>query len=234
VTATQPPPHPNDESDLQPVIARARGGDVDAFNVLVERFQRAAFVVALRMLGDRDLAEDVTQDAVLAAFRHIGQFRGGTFRVWLLRIVTNQCLDYWRAQQRRPSVSLDVILAPSTEDSGGDAARNDAALVDHAWDPAALAERHELQAFIERALLALPEEQRLAVVLCDVEGLSYDEIADVTQTNVGTVKSRLARGRARLRDLLSRHPELLPRSYRHDSRADQPPSTPGNASRAPR
>jgi len=142
--------------------------------------------------------------------------------VWLLRIVTNQCLDYWRAQQRRPSVSLDVLLAPATEETGGEAARNDAALIDPAWDPTMLAERHELQAFIERALLALPEDQRLAVVLCDVEGLSYDEIAEVTRTNVGTVKSRLARGRARLRDLLLRHPELLPRAYRHDSRGDQP------------
>ncbi len=222
MTPTQPPASPNDESALQAVIARARSGDVEAFNVLVERFQRAAFVVALRMLGDRDLAEDVTQDAVLSAFRHIKQFRGGSFRVWLLRIVTNQCLDYWRAQQRRPSVSLDVLLAPATEETGGEAARNDAALIDPAWDPTMLAERHELQAFIERALLALPEDQRLAVVLCDVEGLSYDEIAEVTRTNVGTVKSRLARGRARLRDLLLRHPELLPRAYRHDSRGDQP------------
>jgi RNA polymerase sigma-70 factor (ECF subfamily) len=222
VTPTQPPAPPNDESELQTVIVQARAGDVDAFNVLVERFQRAAFIVALRMLGDRDLAQDVTQDAVLSAFRHIKQFRGGSFRVWLLRIVTNQCLDYWRAQQRRPSVSLDVILTPGMEDSGADAARNDAALIDPAWDPTVLAERHELQAFIERALLALPEDQRLAVILCDVEGLSYDEIADVTRTNVGTVKSRLARGRARLRDLLLRHPELLPRVYRPDLRGDQP------------
>lgn len=225
MAASDPPDRSGDERELAPTIARARGGDVAAFNVLVERYQHAAFVVALRMLGDRELAADVTQEAILAAFRNIGRFRGGTFRVWLLRIVTNQCLDFWRAQHRRPSVSLDLILAPSAEESTAEGARGDDALVDHTWDPVELAERHELQETIQRALLALPEDQRLVVVLCDVEGLSYEEIAQVTQTNIGTVKSRLARGRARLRDLLTRQPELLPRRYRLDSRADPPSAT---------
>jgi RNA polymerase sigma-70 factor (ECF subfamily) len=234
VASSDPPERSGDESELELIIARARAGDVDAFNVLVERFQHAAFVVAVRMLGDRDLAADVTQDAVLAALRNIRRFRGGAFRVWLLRIVTNLCLDHWRAQQRRPSVSLDLILASGAEESGSQAARGDDALVDHTGDPVDLAERRELHAAIQRALLALPEEQRLVVVLCDVEGLSYEEIAQVTQTNIGTVKSRLARGRARLRDLLARQPELLPRRYRQDSRADPPPSAPDRPPRPTR
>lgn len=223
-----------DESDLPPIVARARVGDVEAFNQLVERFQRSAYVVALRMVGDPDVAADLTQDAVLAAFKAIGRFRGGSFRVWLLRIVTNHCLDYWRAQKRRPSVSLDLLMTPDAEEGQGEAARNDAALIDHAWDPATLAERRELQAVIQHALLALPDDQRIAVVLSDVEGLSYEEIAEVTQAQVGTVKSRLARARARLRDHLNRHPELLPRSYRHETKADQPPPPSGNAPRPPR
>jgi RNA polymerase sigma-70 factor (ECF subfamily) len=227
VTASTPTDRTNDESDLRDTIARAQRGDIDAFNVLVERFQRAAFVVALRMLGERELAADVTQDAVLAAYRNIGRFRGGSFRVWLLRIVTNLCLDHWRAQQRRPTVSLDAILAPSDESGGESAPHAVASLVAREGDPAALAEQRELQAAIQTALLAVPEEQRLAVVLCDVEGLSYEEIAQVTQTNIGTVKSRLARGRARLRDVLLRQPELLPRAYRHHSRGE-PPTAPGS------
>jgi RNA polymerase sigma-70 factor (ECF subfamily) len=227
VTAPAPPNRPQDESDLRDAIARAQRGDIDAFNVLVERFQRVAFVVALRMLGEREVAADVTQDAIVAAYRNIGRFRGGSFRVWLLRIVTNLCLDHWRAQQRRPTVSLDVLLAPGEEHSGDHAAHGMPTLVAREGDPAALAEQHELQAAIQAALLAVPEEQRLAVVLCDVEGLSYDEIAQVTQTNIGTVKSRLARGRARLRDALLRQPELLPRTYRHDPKGD-PPAAPGS------
>ena len=218
-----------DESDLPPIVARACAGDVAAFNLLVERFQRSAYIVALRIVGDPDVAADITQDAVLAAFKAIRRFRGGSFRVWLLRIVTNQCLDYWRAQKRRPSVSLDALLMPDSEEPGAEAARGDTALIDHAWDPATLAEQRELQAVIQHALLSLPDDQRITVVLSDVEGLSYDEIAEITQTQVGTVKSRLARARARLRDVLSRHPELLPRAYRHHSRADPPPAGSGNA-----
>lgn len=227
MTAPAPNDHPNDESDLRDTIARAQRGDIEAFNVLVERFQRAAFVVALRMLGEREVAADVTQDAVLAAYRNIGRFRGGSFRVWLLRIVTNLCLDHWRAQQRRPTVSLDAILAPGDEHGSDSATHSIPALVAREGDPAALAEQRELQKVIQAALLTIPEDQRVTLVLCDVEGLSYDEIAQVTQTNIGTVKSRLARGRARLRDALLRHPELLPRAYRHD-RKGEPPAAPGS------
>jgi RNA polymerase sigma-70 factor (ECF subfamily) len=224
----------HDESDLQPVIARARMGDVAAFNTLVERFQRAAYTVALRMVSNPEVAADITQDAVLAAFKGMVRFRGGSFRVWLLRIVTNQCLDYWRAQKRRPSVSLDMLVAPESDEPGADSARGDAALVDHAWDPATLAEQRELHELLQRALLTLPDDQRVTVILSDVEGLSYEDIAAVTQTQVGTVKSRLARARARLRDYLRHHAELLPRAYRHQFRADQPPPTPGSTPRSTR
>lgn len=218
----QPPPSgfdasaarpPADESDLQPVILRARAGDVAAFNLLVERFQRQAFGVALRMLGEREQAADATQDAIVSAFKGMGRFRGGSFRVWLLRIVTNQCLDVLRAQARRRNVSLDAMLDPA----GDEGSHSPNIFADAAWDPAQLAEQHELQELLQRGLLTLPEDQRLTVVLSDIEGLSYEEIAEVMQTNTGTVKSRLARGRARLRDFLVRHQELLPRTYRHHS-----------------
>jgi RNA polymerase sigma-70 factor, ECF subfamily len=217
-----------DESEIAPIIARAQAGDVAAFNQLVDLFQRAAFAVALRMVGNRDTAADLTQDAFVAAFRGIGRFRGGAFRVWLLRIVTNQCLDYWRAQGRRPTVSLDAMVAPT--EVGSEAFPHDALLADDAWDPALFVERRELQAVIGRGLLMLPTDQRITVVLSDVEGLSYDEIAGITGTNLGTVKSRLARGRARLRDYLRGQPELLPHIYRHDQGDDRatPPRKSGS------
>jgi RNA polymerase sigma-70 factor, ECF subfamily len=217
------PPQPEREDDLRDVIARAQRGDVAAFNILVERFQRVAFGVALRIVGDQDLAADVTQEAILAAYKALGRFRGGSFRVWLLRIVTNQCLDALRARKRRPTISLDQLVAPADEERAG--GMHEAALIDDAWDPVAMAEQSELRAYVQHALLTLPEDQRIAVVLSDVEGLSYEEIAAITQTQLGTVKSRIARGRARLRDTLSQRPELLPRSYRHTSRADPPTDT---------
>ena len=216
------PPSGHDDSDVAPIVARAQRGEVEAFNLLVERFQRVAFAVALRMVGNREVAADLTQEAIIAAYRALSRFRGGSFRVWLLRIVTNQCLDYWRSQQRRPTLSLDALVTPG-EDANADAAPHDALLTASAWDPAQFAERRELQEAIQRGLLMLPTDQRMTVVLSDVEGLSYDEIAAVTQANIGTVKSRLARGRARLRDYLRLQPELLPRPYRLDPQEGRPP-----------
>ena len=213
------PPH---DPDMDDVIAQARAGDVAAFNILVERYQRAAYSVALRLIGEPEAAADVTQDAIIAAFKAMRQFRGGAFHVWLLRIVTNHCFDYWRARKRRPTVSLDALTDPAPD---GSAPGNDFWLTTDAWDPVALAEQHELQALLQRGLLTLQDDQRVALVLSDVEGLSYDEIAEVTQANLGTVKSRIARGRARLRDFLTQHRELLPRDYRPTPRPDPPPTS---------
>ena len=215
----QPPPA-DDQLDL--LIARARGGNVEAFNTLIGYYQGAAFGVAFRILGERELAADATQEAIFAAFRAIGRFRGSSFRVWLLRIVTNQCLDELRSRKRRPVVSLDALLSPGADEVGEAAAQP----ADETWDPAGRAEQRELTALLNRLLLDLPEDQRIAVVLCDVEGLSYDEIAEVTQTNLGTVKSRIARARARLRDLLEHHRELLPRTYRRAPMGEPPQDAP--------
>lgn len=220
--SSQPPENATPrEDDLGLIIQRACAGDVTAFNVLVERFQAAAFTVALRILGDRDVASDATQDAIIAAYKAIGRFRGGSFRVWLLRIVHNVCLDYLRVRARRPSVSLDAIIDATPDDTSADQ-RTLAALGDDSANPAIIAERRELHAMIQRLLLELPPDQRIAVVLSDIEGMPYEEIAEITQANLGTVKSRIARGRARLRDALTRHRELLPRIYRHSSQQASP------------
>src|SRR5579859_6357591 len=180
--------------DEPALIASSQHGDVHAFNCLVERYQQTAYTLALRMLGDPDTAADITQDAFLSAYRAIGRFRGISFRAWLLRIVSNACYDYWRARGRHPIASLEAITErdPDDDTAGGPMP---AALVEEERDPERVALRAELVEAIQAALLSLPAEQRLAVVLSDVQGFAYEEIAQITQTSLGTVKSRISRAR---------------------------------------
>ena len=195
------------------LITRSQKGDVNAFNQLVLYYQQTAYNVVLRMLGDSDAAADVTQDTFIAAFRAIQSFRGGSsFRAWLLRIASNQACDYWRRTNRHPQDSLDSVM---DEDEPHDSSMLNALIeTEQAANPEEFLLNQELQELIQKGLQELPLDQRIAVILCDVQGLSYDEIAASTQTSLGTVRSRIARGRARLRGYLYNHRELLPRSYR--------------------
>jgi RNA polymerase sigma-70 factor (ECF subfamily) len=190
-------------------LVRARRGDLGAFNELVLAHQAIVFNVCLRMLADRMAAEDAAQETFVSAWRNIASLGGEQFRPWLLRIASNACHDELRRRGRRPSASLETSL------EGG---MPDPADPEPLPEPALLGA--ELRGEIERALLQLPEEQRLAVVLCDVQGLEYEEIAGVMRSNIGTVKSRLSRGRARLRQLLLARPELLPGRFR--PRSEEP------------
>ncbi len=195
------------------LITRSQKGDVNAFNQLVLYYQQTTYNVVLRMLGDRDAAADVTQETFIAAFRAIQSFRGGSsFRAWLLRIASNQACDYWRRTNRHPQDSLDSMM---DEDEPHDSSMLNALVVtEQAANPEEFLLNQELQELIQKGLQELPLDQRIAVILCDVQGLSYEEIAASTQTSLGTVRSRIARGRARLRGYLYNHRELLPRSYR--------------------
>ncbi len=190
------------------LVQAARSGELAAFNQLVLSYQGLAYNVAYRVMGDPDAAADATQDAFIKAYKALDSFRGESFRAWLMRIVTNTCYDQLRAKQRRPASSLDDMLAES----------------DHTWRlaepgerPDERAEREELSRLLQWAIRQLPEDQRAVVVLSDIEGLSYDEIAVATGTQLGTVKSRLSRARAKLRDLLQQQQELLPQRYRLSS-----------------
>ena len=175
------------------LVAEAQRGSLDAFNRLVRAYERQVYNVALRVVGDVDTAEDVTQDTFLLAYRSLHQFRGGIFRAWLLRITTNRSYDELRRRQRRPAGSFDELgFEPRVEWSTLAAGE----------DPDARAERLELSRALELALARLPDDQRAVVVLSDVQGYSYDEIAAITGASLGTIKSRLSRGRARLRDAL--------------------------------
>ena len=191
------------------LVVAAQRGDVESFNALVRQYEGRVYNLCYRMLGDAESAADAAQDAFLSAFRNLHSFRGGSFRSWILRIATNACYDVLRARKRRPAVSLDNPL-----DDEDEAARLQ--IADRAEAPDEFALRRELAAAIQRGLASLPEEQRLILILSDIQGLTYDEIAQITSTNLGTVKSRLSRGRARLRDILKAG-ELLPMRYRHES-----------------
>ena len=188
------------ESEL---VQRSQGGDLEAFNVIVERYQSQVFNLAARILGNRASAEDVVQEAFISAHKAIGRFRGGSLRAWLLRIVSNASLDHIRTLRRRREESLDqaeldVGFQPPSRGEG----------------PERQAIRMELGAELQRAIISLPPDQRAVLVLVDVQGLSYEEAAQSVGVSVGTVKSRLSRARVRARDYLRQRRELLPEEYR--------------------
>jgi RNA polymerase sigma-70 factor (ECF subfamily) len=184
-------------SDDLSLVTLAQRGDINAFNRLLLSYQELSYNVALRLVGDADVAADVTQDSFLSAFRHLNQFKGGSFRSWLLRIVTNASYDALRAKRRREATSLDLLV----DGAGFD-------VLDTSPLPEAASLRKEFLDCIEAGLKLLPVDQRAVVVLYDIHGLSYDEVASVLNTSLGTVKSRLSRARGRLRNYLMKHREL--------------------------
>ncbi len=186
---------PADEAAL---VARARAGGLDACNGLVDLYQRQVYNLCLRMLGSPQAAEDATQEAFLSAYRHIGSFRGERFSSWLLRIANNVCIDELRRQRRRTTVPIEG-------ERDGEPVTVDVA--DPAAGPEELAERSEVRSRIAAGLAELPPEQRAAIVMADVQGFSYEEVADALGCSVGTVKSRIFRGRERLRRFLQSLPE---------------------------
>jgi RNA polymerase sigma-70 factor (ECF subfamily) len=190
--------------DEPALVDAARGGDREAFNRLVVHYQSLAYNVAFRILSDPDAAADATQDAFISAYRAMPRFRGGSFRSWLLRIVTNACYDQLRAKKRRPTTSLDADPDMDWEEW----------TVDDGERPEEFAERQALSQVIQRGLDALPDDQRTVIVLSDIQGLRYGEIAEALGISLGTVKSRLNRGRRKLQDLLQENRELLPARYR--------------------
>jgi RNA polymerase sigma-70 factor (ECF subfamily) len=205
--------------DEDQLIARSQQGDIEAFNQLILSYQQTAYGAVYRLVGNADVAADITQDAFISAFRNIHSFRAGSsFRSWLLRIASNMACDHWRRMQRHPQESLDEL----TDEDELHSTSELSALVEtnQEHNPEAVLLNQELQEVIQRGLQLLPLEQRVAVVLCDIQGFSYDEVAMATETSLGTVRSRIARGRARLRKYLDKYRELLPRQYRLPTNTD--------------
>jgi RNA polymerase sigma-70 factor (ECF subfamily) len=176
------------------LLDRARRGDGRAFEQLALEIERPLYRHASRMLGPDD-AEDAVQDALLSAWKSLASFEGTSFRAWVFRIVTNRALDRLRARKRRPELPLD----PPTEDDDSAGWAEPAAPGPELAD---LAADREALRVVEEALEALPPEQRAVLLLRDVEGFAYEEIATITSTQVGTVKSRIHRGRLAVRNIL--------------------------------
>lgn len=198
--------------DDESLIAQAREGDADAFRTLVDRHHLSIFNIVLRTVRDPALAEDVTQDAFLRAWRSAGQFRGGNVRGWLMRIAVNRAYDTLRSRKRRPSDSLDALdYEPVPQWSSGAVATE---------APDAYSARAALSERLERLLSLLPDDQRTALLLVDMQGFSYDEAAGIMAVAPGTIKSRISRARARLREEIradTESSELFDRFVRQES-----------------
>jgi RNA polymerase sigma-70 factor (ECF subfamily) len=194
--------------DEPALIRDAQTGDLDAFNRLVLAYQDIAFNTALRILGDDSLAADATQEAFISAFRSLTSFRGGSFRSWILRTVTNACYDELRRRKRRPTIPLEPV---SEDDEEIETPRW---LADPGMSPEESFDADELEHAIQHCLNGLPTDFRTVVVLADIQGLDYSEIATSANIPLGTIKSRLARARLRLRECLQGFGELLPAAFR--------------------
>jgi RNA polymerase sigma-70 factor (ECF subfamily) len=195
--STTVPEDPVQRRDLI-LLESARGGDLDAFNDLVVCYQDQLFALVVRMVPDRDQASDAVQEAFFSAFRNLTSFRGGSVKSWLNRICVNAAMDTQRARKRRPSQPYPELEDESWQPPAGEEA-----------DPVTTALTTERHRVLNAALATITDDQRAAIVLFDVEGYDYQEIADMTGVSLGTVKSRIHRGRLALRDRLSDRMDLF-------------------------
>ncbi len=173
------------------IIARVLGGDADAFEALVTEYEKNVYNLALKMTGNTEDAADLSQETFIKAFHSLGSFRGDSkFSVWLYRIVSNVCLDFLRRRSRRQTVSL------SMEDEDGEETQLD--IPDERQTPELLLEKRMTREAVRRGLAQLPPEPRQILLLREIQGLSYEEIASVLGIESGTVKSRIFRARKKL------------------------------------
>ena len=172
-------------------MRRVLEGDVNAFEDLVTEHEKGVYAIAQRMTGNAEDAADMTQETFIKAYNSLSSFRGDSkFSVWLYRIATNVCLDFLRSRSRKPTVSLSV------EDDDGEETQMD--IADESQSPEQLLERGLTRDAVRRGLKSLPPDYKQILLLREIQGLSYDEISDVLDLEVGTVKSRIFRARKRL------------------------------------
>ncbi|HEY1016873.1 MAG TPA: sigma-70 family RNA polymerase sigma factor, partial [Herpetosiphonaceae bacterium] len=176
------------------LIAAGKRGDVEAFNQLVRMYEGRVYGLAYRMLGDAEAAADVAQETFISAYRSLHRFRDGSFAAWVLRIATNACYDALRSRKRRPTTSISSMMHDPDDQPPE--------FEDPAAGPDQVLLNRELSDEIQRGLLTLPDDQRVVLIMSDIQGFSYEEIAVATDVQLGTVKSRLSRARSKLRDYL--------------------------------
>ena len=173
------------------VIQAVLDGDVNAYEALVKEYEKNVYNLALRMTGNSEDAADMAQEAFIKAYNSLTAFRGDSkFSVWLYRIVSNVCLDFLRSRSRKQTVSL------STENDDGEEVELD--IADETHSPEQLLDRSLTRDAVRRGLAALPPDHREILLLREIQGLSYEEIADVLGLEAGTVKSRIFRARKKV------------------------------------
>ena len=180
------------------LVERAVGGDLEAFNEIVVLYQDYLFALVVRVVRDRESAADAVQEALFSCFRNLDRFRGDSFRSWLTRIALNAATDVLRYRKRRPADPYPEWEDDSWQPPAGEEA-----------SPERAAMKRQTAHVLTEALAEITSDQRTAIVMYDVEGFDYQEIADITGVSLGTVKSRIHRGRLALRDLLGNNMELL-------------------------
>lgn len=192
------------------LILSAQRGDMDAFNALALGYQDMLYRIALRIVHDECLAEDALQEAMIHAFRHVRSFRGGNFKSWLARVTVNASYDELRRGKRHLGLPLEQFTSEGEEIESPDWMR------DPASGPEERAESSELRSALHQCIRSLVPDYRLMVILVDMEGMSYEEAAQVARVPVGTVKSRLARARMQIRKSLQSYRSLLPAFYQRE------------------
>ena len=191
----------SEEKREQQLVSAARQGDMAAFESLVHLYEKRVFALTLRMCGDREDAAEAAQEAFLAAWQGLAFFRGdSSFSTWLYRLASNACVDLLRRESRHRTAA-----GPSLDDE-----ELNLEVPDAMPSPQDEAERRELREEIERGLAALSPEHREVLVLRELHQLSYDEIAETLDLDVGTVKSRISRGRKQLRNFLLKSGNFSP------------------------
>ena len=182
------------------LLGAARAGDAEAFRALFTPDLDLAWRMALRITGEPARADDALQEGLISAYRALDRVEPRNLRGWFVRIVQNAARDAGRRERRHPTIQIQTH-----EEEGGGAERRGAAELPagRASDPAGVVEGRELAARLRVALREIPEERRTAILLFDVDGFTYAEIAEITGSSLGTVKSRISRGREELRGLLA-------------------------------
>jgi len=189
------------------LLERAKNGEIEAFEKLVEGYQKKVFNIALRLIGSHDDASEAAQEVFVKVFKSINKFKGeAAFSTWIYSITRNVCMDELRKKKNKNVVSLDEeIKLPD-----GDVKRE---VEDDKPTPEVITEKNELRAVVRKAILSLSEDHKTMIVLRDLQGMSYEEISKVFKCPEGTVKSRINRARQALKEKLKDYRELFSEYY---------------------